>query len=387
MKIAALAMSLGLAVITVIFTLFMGCKSGRLIHNAGTMRQDINLFYYFGDAWKEIDSLPEMADTYNATVYIRIILGLLIYVATLVTVTVLSIMSVVRNVKVITKQGDRAGIKHSLTAFFIFVAGAMGLFFIHSMSVNIDASYGTSIPKEVFKALEEYNSKLNGSTIAGFVLGSVFLVLMTVFSLLSEEKKRFNARYIMNLSLSLVKIAFLAVLTAMFIRPFTTATVTYFSEYEAFDVTIGYGPFSLFGNAASLVESEIDNAQIVMTLAAIGFVFACGTLAIGFMSVSGEIREVFLNEENDNERKAKQFNASLAATIVLVVISAISLTLNVIANDFFSEILTNEYLPDENLFSFSYVTPIVMLLMSVFALGVEIARLITNKRNETLTLQ
>lgn len=385
MNVAALAMSVCLAVITVIFVFFMGCKGGGIISLPQGEPQEINLFYYFGNAWKELNNLPELADTYKTSVYLRIILGLLIYASTLFTVLVLSIMSVVRNLNVLTKQGDKTGINLSLMSFFVFVAGAMGLFFIHSVSIGLDLPYNSEIPKKILNALKELTTKLNGATIAGFAVGGVFLALMTIFALLSNEKKRFNAFNILNFFLSLVGIAFLTVFAAMFLKPFTTFTYSYsgyplgYDEYYVdYNTMIGYGPFTLLSNGARMIDSGVENGQIIMVLSAIGFVFACGALVIGY--ISRAIKGIIYNE---NETNIQQF----ASSIVLVVLSTITLSLTIVANNYFKDVILEQLAFGEEEISFSYIPPIVMLIMSVLALGVEIARLITTTKMQRLTPQ
>ena len=363
MSVATLATSVFLAVITIIFTIFMGCKSGMNVTTSAS--QKINLFYYFDDAWKEISTLPESFDAYNATVYIRIILGLLISVATLVTVMVFSIMSIVRNVTVITKKGDKAGINLSLIAFFAFVAGVTGLFFIHTLSVEI---MGYNVPKEVVNELSRLNTRFNGATIAGFVIGGISLALMIVFSLLSD-KKRFNARYLLNSGLSVVGIVLMIVLAAMFAKPFATISLT--GYYDGYDLSIGYGPFSLFGRSALWIDSGIENAQEIMIFSIIGFIIACAVLVIGLVYISKAIKTIIYNQTN---------KAQFALSILLVGLSLFSLVCIIVANNYFKDILFEESSLGKDKVSFSFVAPIVIFIMSLLTLGVEIARLITIKK-------
>ncbi len=370
MHIAALAMSICVAAIAIIFTIFMGCNVSSVRLAIGNFqssmptvdRLHVNLFYYFGDAWEALDFLPADMIAYNATEYIKPILGLLICVATLTLVLIFAIMSIVRNVKAITKKRP-SGFGTSLIALFSFIAGAVALFFLHSQSVSAKV-FGESLTKDQLAMFESLTTTFSGATVAGFALGGVFLGLMIVFELLSRKRAQFNKKFIINASLSLGGAVLAIIMIAMFANATTVLTLKY---TDSLRFSCGYGPYLLFGEGATYTAYEdlFYDGAMIMVLSAIAFALCCLALLLGTVYLTRSIRSILYEEQNKQQ---------LVYCLVILIAAIASLILTVVTNNIYSSVLVDYFKISEELLSFSFVVPIVVVVMSALTLGVEIAR-------------
>lgn len=333
------------------------------------------------DAWETLDLLHDVMDAYNATVYIRLIFGLLLCVATLTLVLIFSIRSIIYNVKAI-KGKNTSGRGMSSLAFFTFVAGAVALFFLHSQFLSAKAM-DEKIFAEVQPVLDSFTTSFNGATVAGFTLGGVFLGLMIVFKILSKEKTWFHKQHILNASLSLGGVVLMTVFIAMFAMP----QVSFVLNYEQYiRIAIGYGPYLLFGEGAmytdhisfqltdegsklTALSKAIESGPMIMGLSAAGFVLCCAALSLGAIYLSRAVRTVVSGEQDK-----KQFVFSLIVLIAAVA----NLVVTILANNLFSDVLVENFKVQNDLLSFSFAIPIVMVVISVLAFGVEIAKRATD---------
>lgn len=133
--------------------------------------QSVSMWEYFGSAYSDVaeqlDGLTEYSSFYEINMYLPNIICTVLFAATLIAVAVLAILAAVRFVQNLLGKSERTADKYSVATFFAYLAGVTALLFMHYIMLSAS---GAGV-KELQK------TTMNGATLAGVILGAVFLGL------------------------------------------------------------------------------------------------------------------------------------------------------------------------------------------------------------------
>ena len=168
-----------LAALTVfIFVFFIGSTvtgnaglSG-VVSSALTDLPANNLWYYFKDAYADVEDLLAQSSFYPGyyptTLYLATVIGTVAGAVALVATTVFFILAVVRYLRNVAGKTEKSPVAFALSAFFSFLLGA--LLFLSAERFLLDASGSAGMSIDI-----SAENVLNQATVAGICLGSIFL--------------------------------------------------------------------------------------------------------------------------------------------------------------------------------------------------------------------
>ena len=224
LKFAAPAAALMTALLALIFVFFTGYVKTTVItsgSNVSGSKVGVDLFFYFGDAYKaiakgleELDLAGTAYSDYFATAsYLPAIFGTVVAALTLLAVCALSISAIVQGVMCILGKTKKTGGGLAVAAFFAYLAGALALAAIDNCNIkSIDSySYSTQITT--------IGCKMNDATIAGVVLCAIFAFAYLAFNAASRGRELLAANAILKWVLTAVGIAVVIVVIALCNKP------------------------------------------------------------------------------------------------------------------------------------------------------------------------
>ncbi len=125
---------------SVLFTFFIGIKvngsTGILdsIPSATTPNQ-MDIFYYFGDAYKTLDLIDTKLPDFTATsLYFPIILATVVFASLLLAMIIMGILTIVRYYFYVTKKSKKDHYSMVIATYFLYIFGVL-MFFVFNNSV------------------------------------------------------------------------------------------------------------------------------------------------------------------------------------------------------------------------------------------------------------
>lgn len=199
------------AVCSLIFVFFIGCSLGdsKLITGIAAelgLQDSLNLYYYFGEIYEEIDEtingMGYCPDIVVISTYCGAVLRTLISAGVLIAVAVFGILTIVR-FAISYATGKQKNICSTAFATFLsYVAGAT--LFLASNAIDVKSKTSSvSISVSV---------GYNGATIAGLAVCGIFAAIGVICLLVRRGKPMITKKNIVNLSLTALMFAFLSAL-------------------------------------------------------------------------------------------------------------------------------------------------------------------------------
>lgn len=359
MRTVSYSIAIALAIISVVFTIFMGCKAASDFNSPlYTEIKNADLFYYFGKIYKDISSQYDYvigneyySDMYRNTLYLSAIIGTVICAATLITVLTLSIKAIVNCVRSIKGTSDKGG-KSAIGAFAAFVVGSLCLLALMNARVSY-SEYGVSI---------DVSSKLNDTTIIGVVLGCILTAVYFISALLAQGRKILNKQFIISGLLGLCSIVLLIVILVLLLVPAISIIGTdipvkmSYAQYLIVDIVryICRFPDSYDG---------MPNALLTIIMALLSYIIICFIAIRIVMMIVSQMHKM-------TDSNGEKIRGSLSGGITIFVASVALLVCSLITYNNWLEIIG--YNDSETYVSY---TPLIgIVVMSALLLSLEIVR-------------
>lgn len=352
MHIVSVSLGLAAALAAFVFMFFVG------------FGEEKTVFYYFSDALKDLKELKIFDGYYysgaiKSVSYFAVITSFIIALATVAGVTVLFVLTAVRGVKALCGKATHSPIKTALWTVFCYALGV-------AMLCPIE---GGEIIGEVFK--------MNGGTVAGLILTSVFLGGAVVCGKLADLKqfksRAFNARWICLVSSILVgSVAFFMLRNAGMKATVTVWVEPFVAEGAPANVSAFLlGLFSQIYSAATQLKFEVNMLSLFGILGEVTTI-----AAVAFLATS-----IFKNVSACAGEKGK-VSILYAALAFGLSIGTLIFSL-LIGNQAKLIVNTTEHLTGSDVFfRAKYVSSILAMVFAFVNLGVAIAARIVSKRYE-----
>ena len=232
---------------------------------------DISIYDFFGKNYENIQIILDnnrFDDTnvvmyvnhLKASLYINAVLGTVISALTLLSVTALAIAAIVKNAQ-----------KLSIAVFIAYVIGACGLYALNAVSAS-----ATVVDSYVSSRITVKGSlTFNGATVAGIVIGAVFNFFSIACHTAANYRATSVAKYVVNMSLTAVGIAFVAIAMNYAYNPTFTVKISENSSTaimgipvsawaQSYGMSLGASLDTLDGTYALLIVTEF--LQIALTV-------------------------------------------------------------------------------------------------------------------------
>lgn len=313
----------------------------------------IYLYYYFGKAYSELASTGDFSAICN---YTPVILCTLISAVTVIVVLISSICGIVTSIRNLLGKNQYSGAAYALTAFMAFFIGSLLLLAINNISMS-DGFIGTSC-------------SLGGGAIAGIVLCTLSAATYAGCSIALRGKSLLKSGNIVKTVLSCVSIILVFIVIGVASLP--TYGVT--AEDRSYSEHLNFGTqymFYLFGIMCADKKTfvKVENSAAVYSFTLLAFVF----LAVTFILAAA------LLIKNVKSAAYRSFNKTgLALSVTVTVFAILFLAFSIAA--------AQNYLIAANLADgtpvggsstndaiFTFAVPAVVLVFSLFVLGVNIA--------------
>ena len=214
----------------------------------GISAQTPNLFYFFGDVYKELASLKSAAvfesDIPLTSGYIYAISGTAVSVATIALVVGFSISAIVGFIRFTVTKKENNVAKWGVGAAIAFLGGTALLYALNAVSMGVEASSGTE------KVSANLSIAYNGATVAGIVLCAVFLALYVAGNLVRKGAAWREAKTVVGTVLAAVGAAFAIVAYSVGKGAFVGV------EYGSGSATIGFSLSQYVNNTTLATIAE-----------------------------------------------------------------------------------------------------------------------------------
>ncbi len=349
---------LALAVFSLIFVFLIGIK----LNGAEIRTSTEYLYYYFGDAYKDISQFLKLSKTttdyLENSLYVPVAFGTVIAALTIIIVVVCSIIAICYAIGNLSGKSERNGAGLALTAFTSFITGSL---LILALS---NTNFSSGINSAEFT--------LGGANIAGVVLCSFSAAIYLVCSVCERRKEIINNGISVKSVLSFVILILTVVVMAVVSLPSIGITSDEFSSSENINAGI---PFFI-GFLGGLGSSEKNlNAMQNSRAAMISFVFAL-LILIAVAAFAAVLFKKSVNGVTDKRYKI----SDLIISILLALSAAAFLALAVISTKELMKSMENlglaEFMGEScEEIKFTFAVPIVVLVLSVLSLCVNIANM------------
>lgn len=367
------------AVLSLIFVCFIGLK----LQADGQAEETQGIFYYFGEYWKEIESMklsqmdttPWFIDSMTAQLNASGVIGIILAAAVLATTATFAIIAVVKY-SVGWAQGKHVNVEGwSLASVISFLIGAVTYYAFNSVSAGSDlGEIGSLLGGADFSGGVQFNDV----TVTAIVLLSVCTVVSVVFRMLCEGKALWAKENIAKQTLVLTAV----VLSAVAFGVSQSAAFAFALEADGVSLEIGanyiqlsggitVGMASAFAKTSAKGYAAMTAAVATMnTFSVLAAIFAVALSVFSGLALMGNLRA----STGEKDGTLLWSILALASAVLLlafhiVVISSLTEVFNV-AQEISG--VTNP----ERLVTGNYATPIVA---TVFAVALLVISIIKNK--------
>ncbi len=279
--------------VVLLCTFFLGIQN-TVSFGGFSESQSQNIWWYFGDAWKQFEELGDASTMVSAALYMETILGLLISIGTIVSVLVFSILAAVRFGMKASGKSQKDYLSCAVGAILSFICGA-------ALLVTLDAAYSADDGLKM-------SVGPNAAALAGIICGVIFLVACIGCRIAQKRKALASKQSIMQICFSLGSLVLLSIVAAFATKPAVCS--------ESNNV-------SFIGWAGALGVYE-DISHDITTAGALSLMAILAQIVVVILAVAA-IGSRFKN------LAAEKPNSGLAFSIGLVIVSALFLILAVSA--------------------------------------------------------
>lgn len=210
---------LACAVLALIFVFFVGftaAVSGNesAMSGLGISAETHNIFYFFGDVYKEIAQLTETSDPFKSEIpqaagYVYAISGTVISAAMIGCVVAFATVCIVGFIRFATSGKENNGAKWGVGSALALICGSALLYALNVFVLEVlVSSNGVTV---LVKMLLTYN----GATVAGIVLCAIFVAIYAVGNLVRKGAAWKEKKTIVNAVLAVVGSVFAVVALAV----------------------------------------------------------------------------------------------------------------------------------------------------------------------------
>ena len=364
LNIVAIASAIACAVFAIIFVFLMGTEVSVVIDNINITKK-LDIKYYFGDCYKDYDKYIELVKKYNSTAgandelmtyftadvsLINYIFGTVVLAGSIISVLVLSTLAIVYGALNLCGKSKKNAIGYAVSAFLIYIAGCVIILSL----VNSGEDFS-----------DQSKATLNGATVAGISLCSVFAIISVGCKFAMRGKQLATADAIINYAFAAGCAVLVAVVLGLAAKP----------SVGDRDIKITFsGLINLIGLACASSEylDAAENAYLLTALAAV---------SIGILLLIAVFAALTLNSHSKTLQGKKSKSLAFCATLTGLTIVILVLTIlccretENLFNNFVREGLISD---DGEESKFDYAVPITMLVLSALALIAEIVRTVLN---------
>ena len=343
---------------TLLFTFFVGLTvnvSGNNDSNLVNLSVNCNLYYFFGNAYKELESLTSttlMSDYMIATRYICVIIGTIVAAGLLISVFALSVVAFVRIIQKFRGRDVGSFVKPTLIAYSLMLIGSLILLALYYASISV-ASSGQTVRAGVV-----FNSEtLGGLIVAGICIGIFVICKFAVSGAHLMESKNLSSAVFcaVNVVLCAIVASFAANGTISGDVIGSGSSYTSSQSLNLMDFTFTYYQVTLNATSDELIVAAI-NLAVEISLITLTVLYMCNRVCSS------------VTEENKNP---------LVYTIVIFILACVYLILSVVL------VSLMQIHIDSNETNIHYTSPIVALVFSAFILATGITQTVL-KRSETV---
>ncbi len=335
----------GLAVLAALFAfIFMFLIGVRLGISGMDVSASTGFFYFFGDAY---DALDNLSDAMSEIMRGGMIMGTVATALILLAVSALFISTAVRYILTLFKKTKKGMNGLAAATFFSYIAGIM--LFLACISGSGDMS------------ADGIEIMLNGATIAGIVLGGLFLLAAVVTDLVAKRETALTASALKGSVTGLVAVALMIVLLCL---P-AFGVVSFRITSDGTTLSTDLGITNLFSFIAVMEDNmngynEMRIGESIITV--MFFILFVGLSAASVTALSG------LSVNTEGKGKSLSFGMMIMSSILAVLVGITQLLGNSQMVAFF----------DKNIYDLDVIiagnsaVPIVMIVFGVLLLATAI---------------
>ena len=335
----------GLAMLAALFAfIFMFLIGVRLGISGMDVSVSTGFFYFFGDAY---DALDNLSDAMSEIMRGGMIMGTVATALILLAVSALFISTAVKYILTLFKKTKKGMNGLAAATFFSYIAGIMLFLTCISGSGDMNAD-GIEI-------------MLNGATIAGIVLGGLFLLAAVVTDLVAKRETALTASALKGSVTGLVAVALMIVLLCL---P-AFGVVSFRITSDGTTLSTDLGITNLFSFIAVMEDNmngynEMRIGESIITV--MFFILFVGLSAASVTALSG------LSVNTEGKGKSLSFGMMIMASIFAVLVGIMQLLGNSQMVAFF----------DKNIYDLDVIiagnsaVPIVMIVFGVLLLATAI---------------
>ena len=335
----------GLAMLAALFAfIFMFLIGVRLGISGMDVSVSTGFFYFFGDAY---DALDNLSDAMSEIMRGGMIMGTVATALILLAVSALFISTAVKYILTLFKKTKKGMNGLAAATFFSYIAGIM--LFLACISGSGDVS------------ADGIEIMLNGATIAGIVLGGLFLLAAVVTDLVAKRETALTASALKGSVTGLVAVALMIVLLCL---P-AFGVVSFRITSDGTTLSTDLGITNLFSFIAVMEDNmngynEMRIGESIITV--MFFILFVGLSAASVTALSG------LSVNTEGKGKSLSFGMMIMSSIFAVLVGIMQLLGNSQMVAFF----------DKNIYDLDVIiagnsaVPIVMIVFGVLLLATAI---------------
>ena len=335
----------GLAMLAALFAfIFMFLIGVRLGISGMDVSVSTGFFYFFGDAY---DALDNLSDAMSEIMRGGVIMGTVATALILLAVSALFISTAVKYILTLFKKTKKGMNGLAAATFFSYIAGIM--LFLACISGSGDVS------------ADGIEIMLNGATIAGIVLGGLFLLAAVVTDLVAKRETALTASALKGSVTGLVAVALMIVLLCL---P-AFGVVSFRITSDGTTLSTDLGITNLFSFIAVMEDNmngynEMRIGESIITV--MFFILFVGLSAASVTALSG------LSVNTEGKGKSLSFGMMIMSSIFAVLVGIMQLLGNSQMVAFF----------DKNIYDLDVIiagnsaVPIVMIVFGVLLLATAI---------------
>ncbi len=349
----AVAASLICSVFAIIFV-FLIC-----VKLTGGNEVSCDISFYFKDCYKHYNRLVERYDEINQSIkldnsqfsyyypdslLISYIFGTLILAAAISGVVILACFSIIYSVFNLCGKTKKNGIHTAIAAFIVYILGS-------SLMLSISAGMSNQ---------SDY-AKFNSATLAGISLCSIFAIVSVGCNVASKGRELINKQVITDYSFAMAGMIITAIVIGLASAPIVGDTENKLSYLNTL-LTISVRCTTVKDH------SNLTNANTLMALCAVS------TAVLIVLAVCAAVAMIMNSRTLDDKKQISlPFNIAAFVTAIAVLVLTILTDKNV---DEATKLFTGEAYEK---IEFDFAIPVTIMVMSVLALGLNIARIILKK--------
>ncbi|MDE5617213.1 MAG: zinc ribbon domain-containing protein [Clostridia bacterium] len=156
---------------SILFTFFIGLKikgPTSIVESINTMGmpKNIDIFYYFGDAYKNITSIDlALPDFTKTSLYFPVILATIVFAALLLAMVIMTILTLVKYYLYVTRKSDKDHSAMVIATYFLYLFGVLMFFVFNNSLFSLQQNTATY----------SVSCEINDLTATGIALSTIFV--------------------------------------------------------------------------------------------------------------------------------------------------------------------------------------------------------------------